>query len=141
MSLDELMKQFIVSEDVLKDRLEQLVSKALEHCRIDKSGQVLILNSGLSGKDQVKLTLAARALAAQHNPEIAAEVTVSEISKYTGLAANQVRARGMDAIADKFAYSSKAGTYKAVPNKIEAFLDTLSATQKSAITKSKKSIR
>jgi hypothetical protein len=130
MSLEEVMKQFIVSEDVLKNRLEQLVLKALEYCRIDSSGQVLILNPGLSGRDQVKLTLAARALAAQHNPEIAGEVTVSEISKYTGLAANQVRARGKEAIADKFAYSAKAGTYKAVPNKIEPFLDSLSAIEK-----------
>ncbi len=65
MSLDELKKQFIVDEDALKVRLEPVVAKALKHCRIDKNGQVLITDSNLSSKDQVKLTLAARAIAAQ----------------------------------------------------------------------------
>jgi hypothetical protein len=125
MSLDELKKQFIVSEDTLKERLEAVVAKALKRCRIDESGQVLIMDSNLPGKDQVKLTLAARALAAQLDVQIAAEVTVLEISKYTGLPANQVRARGKDAIRDKFAESPAAGVYRAIPKKIEAFLDSI----------------
>jgi hypothetical protein len=131
MSLDELKKQFIVDEDALKARLEPLVSKALKHCRIDKNGQVLITDSNLSGKEQVRLTLAARAIASQLDTQIPADVTVIEIGKYTGLPANQVRARGKDAIEDKFAESPGAGIYRAIPHKIEAFLDDISAPQKS----------
>jgi hypothetical protein len=130
MNIDELKKQFIVEGDVLKERLEALVSKALQHCRIDKSGQVLISDTELSGRDQVKLILAARAIAAQLDPDIHPEVSVVEIAKYTGLPANQVRARGRECIEHKFAESSAAGVYRAIPHKVEGFLDSLSAPTK-----------
>jgi hypothetical protein len=126
MSLDELKKQFILDDDALKERLERVIAKALEHCRIDKNGQVLIIDSGLAAKDQIKLTLAARVLAAQLDDQIPAAVTVTEISKYTGLPANQVRARGTEAIKDKFAEAPAAGVYRAIPKKIEPFLDSIS---------------
>jgi len=125
MSIEELRKQFIVDEDVLKARLEPIVTKALAHCQIDKNGQVDIKDKKLSGKEQIKLTLAARAIGSQLDPAIAAEVSVVEIAKFTGLPANQVRARGKDVIEDRFAQSTKSGVYRAMPHKIEAFLDTL----------------
>lgn len=128
MSLEELKKQFFVDEDALKTRIEPVVAKALKLCRIDKHGQVLIIDSSLSGKDKVRLTLAARAIAAQLDAEIPAEVKVTDIAKYTGLPANQIRARGKDAIEDKFAESPEAGVYRAIPHKIEAFLDSISAS-------------
>jgi hypothetical protein len=128
MSIEELKKQFIVDDDVLKARLEPIVRKALAHCRIDKKGQVLITDSKLSGGEQVRLTLAARAIGSQMDSTVPSEVTVPEIAKFTGLPANQVRARGKDAIKDKFAESPKAGTYRAMPHKIEPFLDSLSAS-------------
>src|SRR5579863_7259998 len=103
MNIEELKKQFIVDEDVLKARLEPIVVKALAHCRIDKNGQVLITNAKLSGKQQVWLTLAARAIGSQMDSTISPQVSVVEISKFTGLPANQVRARGKDAIENKFA--------------------------------------
>ena len=129
MSLEELKRQFIVDDDVLKSRLEPIVAKALAHCRIDKIGQVHITNTKLSGKDQVKLALAARAIGSQMDATIVAEVTVAEISRYTGLPGNQVRARGKDAIEDKFAQSPRSGVYCAFPHKVEAFLDSISAAQ------------
>ena len=131
MNIEELKKQFILDEDVLKTRLEPLVTKALEHCRIDKSGQVLITSSKLSGRDQVKLVLAARAIAAQLDVKIHAEVSVAEIEKYTGLPRNQVRARGKECIEEKFAASPEVGVYRAVAHKIEAFLEGLSKGAKS----------
>jgi hypothetical protein len=127
--IEELKKQFIVDENVLKSRLEPVVTKALLHCRIDKEGRVEIRNTKLSGKEQVKLTLAARVIGAEMDPGISPEVSVVEISKFTGLPANQVRARGKDAIEDKFAQSPRSGVYRALPHKIEAFLDGLGTTQ------------
>ena len=126
MSLDDVMGQFIVDKDIIKEHLERIVQKALLHCRIDKTGQVLIKNAHLTGKDQVKLTLAARALASQYDSTIDPGVTVAEISKYTGLPADQVRARARDAVAERYAESPAAGVYKAVAVKVEAFLDGLS---------------
>lgn len=127
MNLEELKKKFIVDDDVLKARLQTIVSKALDHCQLDKHGQVLISNTKLSGRDKVKLTLAARAIAAQLDPKISPEVTGPEIGKYTGLPINQVRARAKEAVDDKFAESTQAGTYRAMPHKIESFLDSISS--------------
>jgi hypothetical protein len=42
---------------------------------------------------------------------------------------HQVRARGKDAIEDKFAQSPRSGVYRALPHKIEAFLDALGTAQ------------
>jgi hypothetical protein len=125
MSIEELRKQFIVDENVLRARLEPIVTKALAHCRIDKNGQVEIKDIRLSGKEQVKLTLAARAIGSAMDPTISAEVSVVEIAKFTGLPPNQVRARGKDAIEERFAQSPRSGVYRAMPHKIEAFLDAL----------------
>jgi hypothetical protein len=129
MSIEELKKQFIAEDDVLKARLEPIVRKALAHCRIDKNGQVLITNEKLTGREQIRLILAARAIGSQMDSNISSEVSVVEITKYTGLPANQVRARGKDSIEDKFAESPRPGIYRAMPHKVEAFLDCLSAAQ------------
>lgn len=130
-SIEELKKQFIVDENVLKSRLEPVVTKALLHCRIDKDGRVEIRNASLSGKEQVKLTLAARVIGAEMDPAISPDVSVAEITKFTGLPANQVRARGKDAIEDKFAQSPRSGIYRALPHKVEPFLDALPTAQAS----------
>jgi hypothetical protein len=127
MSIEELKRQFLVDGDVLKMRLEPIVSKALRHCKTDRNGQVLISNNNLSSKQQVILILAARAVASQLDSTISAEVTVAEIHRYTGLPENQVRARGNEAIKDKFAESPKPGSYRAVAHKIEVFIDGLPA--------------
>jgi hypothetical protein len=130
-SIDELKKQFIVDETELKSRLEPVLEKALTHCRIGKDGHVEIRSTRLSGKDQVKLTLAARAIGSEVDSTISPEVSVLEISKFTGLPTNQVRARGKDAIEEKFAQSPRSGIYRALPHKIEPFLDGLKATESS----------
>jgi hypothetical protein len=129
MNIEELKKRFIVDEDVLRARLEPILAKAIGHCQIDKNGQVLITDTKLSGKERVKLTLAARSIGSQLDPTISAEVSVGEIAKFAGLPTNQVRARGKDAIAERFAQSPRSGVYSALPHKIEPFLDSLEAAR------------
>ena len=125
MTIEELKQKFIVADDVLKARLEPIITKALRHCVIDKTGQVYVTDKRLSGKQQVMLTIAARAIASQLEPTISASVTVSEIAKYTGLPENQVRARGKDFINAKLAESPERGVYRAVFHKVEPFLDSI----------------
>jgi hypothetical protein len=130
MKIDELKKGFFVDDDALKERLESIVAKASAHCKIGKKGQVLIINVGLSSRDQVVLVLVARTIASQLDSTVAADVTVSEIREYTGLPANHARARASDAIEAKFAQSTGRGVYRALPHKLEAFLDGLSVGNK-----------
>ena len=125
MDLKELRAKFIVEEDAMKARLEPLVAKAMLHCKVDKSGQVFITNTKLSSRDQLVLILAARSIASELDPSISPSVTVAEIGKFTGLPANQIRARGTDAIRGKFAEAPKPGTYRAIPHRIQVFLDSI----------------
>jgi len=130
MKIDELKRKFIVDEDLLKAHLEPLVEKALLHCKIDQTGRVLITNSELSGREQVMITLVARALAHQLDTQISEEVSTQEICNITTLPENQVRARVNDLIKTKLAQSPKPGVYKAAAYKIEAFLDEISVGRK-----------
>lgn len=132
MSIEELKKQFIVDDDALKTRLEPLVAKALNHCRISKSGEVIITNQNLSARDQVMLILSARAIASQLDSAISADVAVADLAKSTGLPTDQIRARARDIIGLKLAVSPKRGDYRAIPHKIEAFLDSLAQSRKAA---------
>jgi hypothetical protein len=129
MTLEELRKQFLIDDDAVKARLEPLVAKALLHCKVDKSGQVLITNSKLSSRDQLVLILAARWIASELDPGILSEVTVAEVGKFSGLPANQIRARGTEAVKGKFAEALRPGTYRAVPHRIESFLNSINDRQ------------
>jgi len=130
MNKQELRKKFIVSQDVIKARLEELVNKAIEHCVVTEQGEVHLESKSLGAKNQIKLVLAARYLAAQLDNSFSAEVTVAELASSTGLPENQIRARANEAIKERFASSPVVGTYIASPHKIETFLGTLKTAKK-----------
>jgi hypothetical protein len=125
-----LKKQWFVDDDFLKTHLQPLVLKANSHCKITGQGEVIILTPTLSAKEQIMLTLAARAIASQIEPQIRAEVSVKEIGQYTHIPADQIRARCKDAVNDKFASTSNRGVFRALPQKIEPFLDSISASNR-----------
>jgi hypothetical protein len=125
MSLDDLKSKFIVDDGVLKDRIEAIVSKALKHCVIDKKGNVHFNDPKLKSRERMKLTLAARALAAQMDETISSEVSVDELIVSTGLPRDQVRARASELVKAKVATSPRAGVYTAVPYRVEELIDSL----------------
>ena len=125
MTLEDLKRKFIVDEDVLKTRLEALVEKALPFCVVGQNGFVHITAEGLSGKDRIKLALAARALASELMENTSAAISVSELSKMAGLPENQVRARCKDLVSERYADSPARGTFRALPHKLESFLNAL----------------
>jgi hypothetical protein len=125
MSIEELKKKFIVDDDVLKNRLEAIATKALAHCVVDKKGTVHFNDPKLTAKEKLKLTLAARAIASQMAPGMRAEVSVGELSDNCGIPKDQVYARAADLINEKSATSPKKGYYTAVPHKVEALLDSI----------------
>jgi len=126
MELEELKKKFLVDEGTLKANLEPILSKVLKHCVCDKKGQVHILGRGLSGRNQTMMILAARAIASQLDEKISARVSIEDLTAYTGLPRNQVRARCKELLDSRFAVSPERGSYQAVFHRIEAFLDSLS---------------
>jgi hypothetical protein len=130
MIIEELKKQFIVDDDVLEKRLEAIGTKALEHCVLDKRGNVHFNNPKLNPREKLRLTLAARAIAAQMDSSMRSEVTIAELAATSGLPKDQVRARAAELVKDKFATSPKRGVYRAVPHKVEALIDSVEKSKK-----------
>jgi hypothetical protein len=130
MSIEDLKKKFIVDDDVLKNRLEEIGAKALQLCVLDKKGNVHFNNSKLSPSEKLRLTLAARAIASQLDETVSGEVSVAELATNSGMAENQVRARASDLVKEKSAISPKRGFYAAVPHKVEALLDSVTGSSK-----------
>jgi hypothetical protein len=125
MSIEELKGQFIIEEDVVKRRLESLLTEALQHCVVDKKGTVHINDARMGSLSKLKLVLTARYLASQLDSAISASVSSAEIAQSTGLPVGQVYARAKDAVGEKFAESVGRGVFRAMPHKIEPFLDSL----------------
>jgi len=126
MSKEELKRKFIVSIDVLKERLEPLVTKALDHCVVADNGTVHVTSKHLGPKDRIRLVLAARSLAAQLTDDMSPEVSVRDLVSSTGIPENQIRARANELVKERFATSAKRGLYVANPHRIEPFLGSLS---------------
>ncbi len=131
MDIDELKARFLVDGEIQKERLAQLVHKALEHCVVHKNGTVELKHKSLAGRDQVKLVLSARLLASQLDESRSSDVTVEEIAESTGLPKNQVVARAKECLDERFSERSARGSYKARALKVEDFLDTLGRSKPS----------
>jgi hypothetical protein len=131
MDIDQLKEQFLVGGEIQKERLTQLVHKALEHCVVHKNGTVELRHKHLAGKDQVKLVLSARLLASKLDESFSGEVTVEDIAESTGLPKNQVAARAKECTDERFAERGTRGSYRARVLKVEEFLDTLSTPKAS----------
>lgn len=125
MDIEDLKKTFFTDADVVRSRLEPLVTKTRLHCEIDKSGQVIITNSKLSNRDKIVVVLIARAIAGELDSSIGGDVTVTELTNATRLPKNHIRARITDAIKARLVDSPRPGVYRAVPHKIEEFLNSL----------------
>jgi hypothetical protein len=126
MAIEELRKKFIVSDDVLKARIESLIEKALNHCLVAEDGLVHISDKNLPAKDKIKLVLVARVLAAQLDEKFASDVPLDDLVRSTGIEPNQLRARANEVVKERFARSVRRGVYAANQHRIEPFLDSLS---------------
>ena len=132
MSIEDLKKKFIVDDDVLKNRLEEIATKALEHCVVDKKGNVHFNGSNLSAREKLSLILAARAIASQMDETIKSDVSMAELTLISGLPEKQITARIAELTKDKLVTSSKKGIYSAVPHKVEALLNSVKKTEKTS---------
>lgn len=132
MSIEELKKKFILDDDALKNRLESIATKALQHCALDTKGNVHFNNPKLSPREKLRLTLAARAIGAQMDSKMSGEVSVKELIANTGLPKAQVYARTAELVNGKLATSPKKGFYAAVQHKVEALIDSVAKTSKKA---------
>jgi hypothetical protein len=109
----------------VKERLEPLVTTALDHCVVADNGTVHVTSRQLGPKDKIRLVLAARSLAAQLSDDISSDVSVRDLALSTGIPENQIRARANELLKERFATSARRGFYVANPHRIEPFLNSL----------------
>ena len=125
MDREELKRKFILDDAAIRDSLEEVVNIALQYCAVDTSGRVHLKQHDLSGKLRVKVVLAAKTIANQLDESLSAEITVADLSKATGLAENQARARASEAVDERFAEPTGRGAYRANPFRVAQFLKGL----------------
>lgn len=126
MSLEEVKAKFIVDEGIHTSKLERLIQTISGFCVVDKQGRVHLSHNTLSTTETVKLVLVARYLAAELEPQIKSEMTVNEVESSAGIEPKQVGARLSELVSAKFATIVRRGVYRAVPHRIESFVESLS---------------
>jgi hypothetical protein len=125
MDREELKRKFILDDAAIRDGLEEVVNTALQYCAVDPSGRVHLKRHDLAGKLRVKVVLSAKTIANQLDESFSAEITAADLSKATGLAENQARARASEAVDEGFAESPMRGSYRANPFRVAQFLKGL----------------
>ena len=125
MDREELKRKFILDDAAIRGNLEEVVDTALLYCAVDASGKVHLKQYDLPGKARVKVVLSAKMIANQLDGSLSAEITAADLSKATGLAENQARARASEAVDEGFAESDTRGSYRANPFRVAQFLKGL----------------
>ena len=67
--------------------------------------------------------------------EYSRDVSIAELGEGTGLEANQVSARSLEVVKERFAESPRRGVFRAFPAKIEAFLKSLPKMRSDSVDK------
>ena len=133
MKLEELKKQFIVSEDALLAKLEGIVSVLKNYSVVTESGEVHILRRGLPVRVQMQLALVSRAIAAKLDNAIPPVLSLDELQRFLDIGREQVRARVSDLVRERFAEALGGGTYRVSFHRIESFVKSLPNSEVIAI--------
>ena len=125
-SIDDLKNSFIINrEEYQKEKLPELVSKALKFCKVDSEGGIHITNFSLTIRDKIVISLAARFLANQLEPTINLSMTGEEVSTILDVDKAMAFARLKDLCDAKIVKRIEKGTYQIVPFCIESLLTEL----------------
>ena len=112
--IDELAKRFIISSEEKEKILENILEKILDlGVKVAKDGHVFIDDPKLTQKEKVFLVVAARYVAHMLDEGIPEQVTVREVSVYSGVKEEVASARLKELTDDKYLVRIKKGVYKA----------------------------
>jgi len=128
MDIEKLRREFFVSTDLAEEDLARLVQALRPYCAVDKAGKVEVRRADLSGRQQIKLVLAARLVAHKLNESISEELDADDLSGSTGLPKNQAAARAKECVDEGFAERSARGNYRARAGRLDGFFLELSGS-------------
>lgn len=125
MNLEDLRKQFIVSEDTPLAGLESIVRVLKDYAVVTEAGHVHIVRAGLTLRVQIQMVLVSRAIAAKLDKAIPSVVSLDELQQSLRVGREQLRARISDLVRERFAEALGGGTYRVSSHQIEQFVDRL----------------
>jgi hypothetical protein len=125
MEIEGLRKKFILDEEDVKARLEELVGKALKYCHVDTKGRIYFNKKNLSGTDKIKVAVAARGIASELDSNLSADVSIDELAQSTGLPESSVRARCTELAAQNYVESPKKGVFRVILARTDMLLDSI----------------
>jgi len=129
MDLERLRNEFFTNTDLAEEDLSHLIQVLRPYCAVDKTGRVELRGVDLSGRQQIKLVLAARLVAHKLDESISEELDADGLSGSTGLPKNQAAARAKECVDDGFAERGARGNYKARAGKLKDFFRELSGSE------------
>jgi len=130
-NLENLEKEFIIDGDMEQEDIQQLISRILKFCKIDKNGYVMIYDKNLKLIDRILLILSARYLGNRLQQKLNREITINdqvsnrEISNMLREKDLVVNARLKDLKDERKVIPVKRGVYKIAPHIIDQFLSEL----------------
>ena len=129
--LEDLEKEFIIDEDMEQEDIQQLISRILKFCKIDKNGYVVIYDKNLKLIDKILLILSARYLGNRLQQKLNRDITINdqvnnkEISNMLREKDIVVNARLKDLKDERKVILIRRGIYKIAPHVIDQVLSAL----------------
>lgn len=133
--LEELEKDFILSDDMEREDIKELISRILKMCKIDAQGYVAIRKPDLTIAQRIMLVLSARYLANKLQHKLSRESPIDETCKTMDIANmlkekdTVIRVRLKELKDAKKVLSSKRGVFKIAPYEIKDFLAELEGAE------------
>jgi len=136
--LENLEKEFIIDEDMEQEDIQQLISRIIKFCKIDKNGYVVIHDKNLKLKliDKILLILSARYLGNRLQQKLNRDITINdqvnnkEISNMLREKNQVVNARLKDLKDERKVIPVRRGVYKIAPHVIDQVLSALEGAVK-----------
>ena len=129
--LENLEKEFIIDEDMEQEDIQQLISRIIKFCKIDKNGYVVIYDKNLKLIDKILLILSARYLGNRLQQKLNRDITINdqvnnkEISNMLREKDIVVNARLKDLKDERKVIPIRRGIYKIAPHVIDQVLSAL----------------
>ena len=111
-NIEELKREFIVSEEEEKMRLKEVLKRILKFTKVTEQGEVIFEQKGLSTTSRIMLILATRYLGGRLSDKISCEVSLKELARMAGTKEKVASARVSELIKEGLVETVKRGVYR-----------------------------
>lgn len=123
--MKDIRSKFIVSEEFVKDRIEELAERALMYGRVTTTGTIILGEKSLSRDNVVKLSLVLRYIAHTLDDSILQTLRPIDLTSVLPERIESIGSRLSRLVKEGFAKKMGYGQYSVHPYKIDVFLGSL----------------